>query len=160
MKSGFTLELLCICVAALLGAGLTVLLTRHNYQPVPVELRGAFPGAGWGWSFDYDLGMQGLGRTQTADSEPLPEHGAEVLECALNIPLRTGTIEITYRGLAPRKKFRIDLVALAVDSQYSYPHEISIIDARKGFALMDRRFKLLDAGRTVLRLQSVPTPRF
>jgi len=103
---------------------------QRDCPDIPVEIRDPLPIAGWGWSFDYDLGMLGLGKRQPSNSTRLPGSQAEVLEFALNKPLRIGAIEITYRGLAPRKRFQIDLVILALDPQYSYSHEFSIADAR------------------------------
>lgn len=159
MRSGPGIEIAAALCAALLGIALVGLLMVYNSPPLPDgrSYPSELPGAGWGWSFDYRLGMQGPGRGNTPASSPRTPRAADVVELTVHRPARIGDIRITFRGLAPGKRFRVDLVIPALDPHYSYPREFGIADARGGFTLGGRRFVLLDAGRDVLRLRTETT---
>lgn len=65
------------------------------------------------------------------------------------VPL--GTLRLFYRGI-DAGTIRIDVIIPALDSVYPYPHRLSREQAESGFRLAGRKFRLVSANRSKLRL--------
>jgi hypothetical protein len=62
---------------------------------------------------------------------------------------------LIYRGLAATDRFEIDVIIPAFDPQSPFPYKFTIADARKGFSLVNRNFRLLSATPSFLHLEQV-----
>lgn len=65
--------------------------------------------------------------------------------------VRIGNNRYSYRGLGDGR-IRIDVVIPDLDSRYAYPHRIRISEAKHGFRLAGRQFRLLSANGAKIRL--------
>jgi hypothetical protein len=65
---------------------------------------------------------------------------------------RIGKADITYRGLESGRKFRIDVVIPELDPQAVYPYRLNIGEARKGFRLARREYRLISARKAYTHL--------
>lgn len=69
----------------------------------------------------------------------------------LNHPQIIGKLKIIYRGIES-KAILIDFVLLELDRDYIYHRRIPIIEAKDGFRLSDKRFKLESIRKDSIRL--------
>jgi hypothetical protein len=65
---------------------------------------------------------------------------------------RIGKADITYRGLESGSKFRIDVVIPEFDPQAFYPYRLNISEAKKGFRLARRKYRLISAHKAYVHL--------
>jgi hypothetical protein len=65
---------------------------------------------------------------------------------------RIGKADITYRGLESGSKFRIDVVIPEFDPQAVYPYRFHIGEAKKGFRLARREYRLISARKAYTHL--------
>jgi len=70
----------------------------------------------------------------------------------LNKKRAAGKAELVYRGLFGRSEFQIDVAILDLDPQTYYSYRFNISDAKKGFRLIDRNFKLISAKKYLLQV--------
>ena len=70
----------------------------------------------------------------------------------LNRKRAAGKAELVYRGLFGRSVFQIDVAILDLDPQMYYSYRFNISDAKKGFRLIDRNFKLISAKKYQLKV--------
>ena len=59
-----------------------------------------------------------------------------------NQAARIDHLKIVYRGKGAGSTFRMDVIVLPLDPDYTYPYQLEINSARKGFRLGGRQFKL------------------
>ena len=62
---------------------------------------------------------------------------------------------LVYRGLTAAGGFEVNVVIPAFDPQSSFPYTFTAAEARKGFKLANRAFRLLSATPTFLHLEEV-----
>lgn len=154
MHSGNSIGIAAVAVALICGGILFVWAVMLS-DAVPEEYRSASPGFGWSWSFDYEGAMRDAGRF---GAEPWPWPAKETgnrLVLPLNQPLLSKGIELTYRGMVQSGKFKLDVVIHRLDSNVSYPRNLSVIEAKRGFKMGDRQFRLKKITPRYLRLCAV-----
>ena len=76
----------------------------------------------------------------------------ERITIPLNQEKTIGRAKFVYRGLAPGSKFKMDVVIMDLDPQAYYGYRLSINDARKGFRLAGKNFKLISAYKTAVNI--------
>ncbi len=72
-----------------------------------------------------------------------------------NEAVELGEAILIYRGLAAANGFAIDVIIPAFDPQSPFPYTFTIANARKGFSLVNRNFRLLAATPSFLHLEQV-----
>ena len=124
---------------------------------VPVEYRNTSPGYSWKWDFDWEAGVKDGGRL---GEEPWPwpaKQTDDTLMLPLNQPLLTEGLEITYRGKLGSGDFRLDVAIASLDAGVTYPRDFNEFEARQGFTIADRSFRLEKITPVYLRLRSDPS---
>jgi len=153
MRSDHPIELAAFTGILLAGGFLFVWMIVLS-DAVPVEYRSASPGFGWSWDFNYEDAMRDAGRLG-AEPWPWPAKATgNRFVLPLNQPLLSEGLEITYRGMMESGGFRLDMVIQSLDSSVTYPMELVVMEARRGFMLADRRFKLEQITTQYLRLHA------
>ena len=61
-------------------------------------------------------------------------------------------IKIVYRGLHDRSRFRLDVFVLNFDPEMPFAHTLHVDQAKKGFRLADKDFKLISARKHRIHL--------
>lgn len=153
MRSDRPIEI--AAVAGILLAGMVLFVwTIVKSDAIPAEFRSASPGYGWSWDFDYEAAMQEAGRF---GAEPWPwpatENGNRLV-LPLNQPLLSEGLTITYQGMRRSGGFRLGIVIQRLDASVTYPLDFSVPEAKRGFAIADRRFTLEKITPRYLRLRS------
>jgi hypothetical protein len=109
---------------------------------------------------DYYAGVIGfvdhapVNSVESARDVPTGRIGA-TLVLKNNTAVALGESILIYRGLASVGGFEIDVIIPAFDPQSPFPHKFSIADAKKGFSLVNRNFRLLSATPLFLHLEQV-----
>ena len=141
-------------VGMLLAGGFLYVRMIMLSDAVPTEYRSASPGFGWSWDFDYEDAIRDTGRL---GGEPWPWPAKETgnrLVLPLNQPLLSEGLKITYRGMMASGGFRLDVVIQRLDSSVTYPRELLVMEAKRGFTIADRRFALEQITPRYLRLRA------
>ena len=153
MTNGRPIEIAAIVGALLSGAIFFVWMAVHA-DAVPVEYRNTSPGYGWTWDFDWMTALRDAGRFGE-DPRPWPAKavgGSLVLP--LDQPLMIYGLEITYKGMSESGDVRLDIVVQSLDSAVAYPRNIGGLEARDGFMISDRSFRMEHITPLYLRLSS------
>ena len=66
---------------------------------------------------------------------------------SIDRPMVVGNARIFYRGLTDNNRFVLDVMLPDLDPEAYYPYVLNISEAREGFRLADRNFKLITADR-------------
>lgn len=66
-----------------------------------------------------------------------------------------GESVLIYRGLATDRGFEVDVIIPAFDPHSPFPYSFTVAEARKGFKLVNRSFRLLSATPSFLHLERV-----
>ena len=69
--------------------------------------------------------------------------------------VKLGGSILIYRGLTSTGGFEINVVIPAFDPERPFPYTFTAAEARKGFSLVNRSFRLLSATRSYLHLEQV-----
>lgn len=93
-----------------------------------------------------------VGHWVVAASDRSPRAVPTRIILKLNQAARIGKADIIYRGLESGSKFRIDVVIPEFDPQSFYPYRLDIGEAKKGFRLASRRYRLISAHRVYIHL--------
>ena len=72
----------------------------------------------------------------------------------LNQPLLSDGLELTYRGMIESDGFELDMVIQRLDSSVTYPLNLAVMEARRGFTIADRHFTLEQITPLYLRLRA------
>ena len=72
----------------------------------------------------------------------LSKNGSEIID----------DIKITYRGIANRSQFFMDVIVLNFDRETSFVHTIKVARAKKGFRLAGKDFQLISARKHRIQL--------
>ena len=153
MRNDRPIELVAIAGILLVGGFLFVWMIVLS-DAVPAEYRSASPGFGWSWDFDYEDAILDAGRL---GAEPWPWPAKETgnrLVLPLNQPLLSEGLEITYRGMKESDGFGLDMVIQRLDSSVTYPLNLAVMEARRGFTIADRHFTLEQITPLYLRLRA------
>ena len=143
-------------ISLLIVGGLLFVWMVVLKDAIPVEYREASPGFGWSWDFDYESAMHESGRSEVK-AWPWPAQAmGNRLVLPRNQPLHFNGLKLTYRGMPEGGGFRLDVVILGLDPQYTYQHTVGFEDARQGFTLADRHFLLERITSRYLRLHLAP----
>lgn len=152
MRNDRTTEIVILGGLLMAGCLLFVWMIALS-DAVPTEYRSASPGFGWSWDFNYEDAMRETGRLG-AEPWPWPAKATgNRLVLPLDQPLLSDGLEIVYRGMIKPGGFRLDMVIQALDSSVTYPRDLIVLDARRGFTLADRRFRLEQITPLYLRLR-------
>jgi hypothetical protein len=76
----------------------------------------------------------------------------EKISLSINQQVVFGKAGLTYRGLEKGAKFKIDVVIFDFDPKTAYTCAFNIFDAKNGFRLVNRNFKLISAQKKTIRL--------
>lgn len=108
---------------------------------------------------DYYAGVIGFEDTAGPLASEVPAQPTGLIGAALMLALDkefpVGEAVLIYRGLASGNAFDIDVILPAFDPQRFFHHRYGIAEAKKGFTLAQRPFRLLKATRTILHLEQV-----
>jgi hypothetical protein len=154
MYSGNLIEKAAVAGALIIG-GILFVWSVMLSDSVPEEYRSASPGFGWSWSFNYEEAMRDAGKF---GAEPWPWPAKETgnrLVLPLNQPLLSKGIVLVFRGKVPSGKFKMDVVINRLDPNVSYPRIFSVPEAKRGFTIGGRQFRLEKITPHYLRLSSV-----
>jgi hypothetical protein len=153
MRSVRPIEMAAV-VGMVLAGGVLYVWTIMLSDAVPTEYRSASPGFGWSWDFDYEDAIRDIG---SLGGKPWPWPAKETgnrLVLPLNQPLLSKGLKITYRGMMAPGGFRLDVVIQRLDSSVTYPRELVVMEAKRGFTIADRRFALEQITPRYLRLRA------
>jgi len=92
--------------------------------------------------------------TEAVNSDAI-ETADKVITMAIHRARDIGDTVVIYRGLEGSDTFRVDVMIPELDPEVIYPYWFDIQDAKKGFRLAERRFKLLSARKSYLHFQAV-----
>ncbi len=154
MRSDHPIEIAVLAGILLAGVFLFVWMIIL-IDAVPEEYRSASPGFGWSWDFDYEGAMRDAGRL---GAEPWPwpaKESGNRLVLPMNQPLLSKGLQITYRGPLGSGRFRLDVVIQSLDSSFTYQQDFDVLEARRGFTMANRRFRLEKITPRYLRLRSI-----
>lgn len=103
------------------------------------------------------VALETSGPTTTPKTAGPPANGRILLK--VNEGVQIGMSKIIYRGLDDDARICLDVVKLELDPKTAYPYRLLPRQARKGFRLIGREFRLLSAGKALVRMQLLPTAR-
>jgi hypothetical protein len=72
-----------------------------------------------------------------------------------NEALELGKSILIYRGLTRNSEFEVDVIIPAFDPRSPFPYTFTIAEAKRGFKLVNRSFRLLSATPSFLHLEQV-----
>jgi hypothetical protein len=153
MRSARPLEIAAFAGILLAGGFLFVWMIVLS-DAVPAEYRSASPGFGWSWDFDYEAAMRDAGRLGAAPWPWPARNTGNRLLLPRNQPLVYEGLAITYRGMIKSDGFRLDVVIQSLDSGVTYPRDVSVMEARRGFTIADGHFTLEQITPRYLRLRA------
>ncbi len=153
MRNNRPIELAALAGLLLAGGFLFVWMIVLS-DAVPAEYRSTSPGFGWSWDFDYEDAMRDAGRLEAAPWPWPAKATGNRFVLPLNQPLLSEGLEITYRGMKEPDGFGLDMVIQRLDSSVTYPLNLVVMEARRGFTLADRHFTLEQITPLYLRLRA------
>lgn len=144
-----------IVVGLLFAGGVFFGVAMRLAERVPEEYRSASPGFSWSWDFNYEDAVLNGGRLGAL---PLPwlaiESGNRLL-LPLDQPLDSKRLRITYRGKTGSGRFRLDIVIKSLDPNAVYQRDFIVDEAKRGFRIGDRSFRLEEITPLYIHLHSM-----
>lgn len=154
MNSDRSINIAVIATLLLVGSFLFVRAITL-LDAVPTEFRSTSPGFGWSWDFNYETAIQDAGRLGSEPWQWPATKTGNRLVIPIDQTLVSEGLEITYRGMTEPGAFRLDIVIQSLDSSVSYPRDLGVAEAKRGFVIADHRFSLEKITPVYIRIQSV-----
>jgi hypothetical protein len=122
-------------------------------EPRQRENRVVPPGFGWSWDFDYQTATGEFDADREPPSRQAFTSDQDPMIAIIHQPLFIDGLQIIYRGSTKTSHFRLDVINPVLDPYHVYRRELSVSQARSGFAIFDQRFVLHHIGPSALVLR-------